>query len=138
MDNINLENKEALQQKLETLRAKDGFICDMDGVIYHGNRLLPGVNEFDQNGQLSPGIRVGAQIFRMGFQNVRQRLSPEGAAGGEGGAVRMGGALPGFRERMKVQILGKVIPQPAAAPQVILPGGKQQKRFLCHNVSHLP
>ena len=46
MDNINLENKEELQQKLETLRAKDGFICDMDGVIYHGNRLLPGVKEF--------------------------------------------------------------------------------------------
>jgi len=26
--------------------AKQGFICDMDGVIYHGNRLLPGVVEF--------------------------------------------------------------------------------------------
>ena len=26
--------------------AKRGFICDMDGVIYHGNRLLPGVKEF--------------------------------------------------------------------------------------------
>ena len=25
---------------------KKGFICDMDGVIYHGNRLLPGVAEF--------------------------------------------------------------------------------------------
>lgn len=25
---------------------KKGFICDMDGVIYHGNRLLPGVIEF--------------------------------------------------------------------------------------------
>lgn len=25
---------------------KKGFICDMDGVIYHGNRVLPGVNEF--------------------------------------------------------------------------------------------
>ena len=25
---------------------KTGFICDMDGVIYHGNRLLPGVKEF--------------------------------------------------------------------------------------------
>ena len=25
---------------------KRGFICDMDGVIYHGNRLLPGVKEF--------------------------------------------------------------------------------------------
>lgn len=22
--------------------AKRGFICDMDGVIYHGNRVLPG------------------------------------------------------------------------------------------------
>ena len=29
---------------LETLRNKEGFICDMDGVIYHGNRLLPGVH----------------------------------------------------------------------------------------------
>lgn len=25
---------------------KKGFICDMDGVIYHGNKLLPGVGEF--------------------------------------------------------------------------------------------
>ena len=29
-------------------RTKKGFICDMDGVIYHGNRLLPGVREFIQ------------------------------------------------------------------------------------------
>ena len=27
---------------------KKGFICDMDGVIYHGNRILPGVAEFIQ------------------------------------------------------------------------------------------
>ncbi len=33
---------------METLRNKKGFICDMDGVIYHGNRLLPGVREFVQ------------------------------------------------------------------------------------------
>lgn len=25
---------------------KKGFICDMDGVIYHGNKVLPGVVEF--------------------------------------------------------------------------------------------
>ncbi|GHU66788.1 haloacid dehalogenase [Clostridia bacterium] len=31
---------------LTTLRAKQGFICDMDGVIYHGNRLLDGVVRF--------------------------------------------------------------------------------------------
>jgi NagD protein len=31
---------------METLRTKKGFIIDMDGVIYHGNRILPGVKEF--------------------------------------------------------------------------------------------
>ncbi|MDD6651271.1 MAG: HAD-IIA family hydrolase [Eggerthellales bacterium] len=31
---------------MEELRGKQGFICDMDGVIYHGNKLLPGVKEF--------------------------------------------------------------------------------------------
>ena len=28
------------------MKSKKGIICDMDGVIYHGNRLLPGVQEF--------------------------------------------------------------------------------------------
>lgn len=28
------------------IKAKKGFICDMDGVIYHGNKLLDGVPEF--------------------------------------------------------------------------------------------
>ncbi len=31
---------------LSGIRNKKGFICDMDGVIYHGNKLLPGVKEF--------------------------------------------------------------------------------------------
>ncbi|MDC7125549.1 MAG: HAD-IIA family hydrolase [Spirochaetales bacterium] len=31
---------------MKRLRAKKAFICDMDGVIYHGNKLLPGVKEF--------------------------------------------------------------------------------------------
>ena len=35
-------------ETLEQLRHKKGFLCDMDGVIYHGNRLLPGVKEFVQ------------------------------------------------------------------------------------------
>ncbi len=30
----------------EKIRDKKGFISDMDGVIYHGNKLLPGVVEF--------------------------------------------------------------------------------------------
>lgn len=33
-------------RNLEQLRSKKGFICDMDGVIYRGNTLLPGVKEF--------------------------------------------------------------------------------------------
>lgn len=31
---------------LPSLRAKAGFIIDMDGVVYHGDRLLPGAREF--------------------------------------------------------------------------------------------
>jgi len=31
---------------MEKLRNKKGFICDMDGVIYHGDRLVEGAKEF--------------------------------------------------------------------------------------------
>ena len=31
---------------MERILNKEGFICDMDGVIYHGNKLLPGAAEF--------------------------------------------------------------------------------------------
>lgn len=31
---------------IDKIKSKNGFICDMDGVIYHGNKLLPGVKEF--------------------------------------------------------------------------------------------
>jgi NagD protein len=33
-------------KNIENIKEKNGFICDMDGVIYHGNKLLPGVKEF--------------------------------------------------------------------------------------------
>jgi NagD protein len=33
-------------KSIDVLREKKAFICDMDGVIYHGNRLLDGVTEF--------------------------------------------------------------------------------------------
>lgn len=31
---------------MNELKSKKGFICDMDGVIYHGNNILDGVSEF--------------------------------------------------------------------------------------------
>lgn len=41
-----MTEQEKMQQLLTELRNKNGYICDMDGVIYHGNRLLPGVKDF--------------------------------------------------------------------------------------------
>ena len=41
-----IDSNEKYELLLTQLRAKEGFICDMDGVIYHGNNLLPGVREF--------------------------------------------------------------------------------------------
>ena len=32
--------------KIEDIRSKQGFLCDMDGVIYHGNHILEGAREF--------------------------------------------------------------------------------------------
>lgn len=40
---MNVQEKE---YTMEALRAKKGYIIDMDGVIYHGNKLLPGVDKF--------------------------------------------------------------------------------------------
>jgi 5'-nucleotidase len=31
---------------MKNLQSKNAFLCDMDGVIYHGNKLLPGVLDF--------------------------------------------------------------------------------------------
>lgn len=35
-----------MDEIIEKIKGKAGFIIDMDGVIYHGNKLLPGVTEF--------------------------------------------------------------------------------------------
>ncbi len=35
-----------MKDKALDIASKKGFICDMDGVIYHGNKILPGVPEF--------------------------------------------------------------------------------------------
>lgn len=59
---------------------KKGFICDMDGVIYHGNQILPGVREFIQwlqdngkgylfltnNSGLTP-LELHQKLLRMGM-----------------------------------------------------------------------
>ena len=37
-----------MTETVAAIREKTGFIIDMDGVLYHGNKLLPGVREFVQ------------------------------------------------------------------------------------------
>jgi NagD protein len=39
-------NKQDMDNVIENIKGKAGFIIDMDGVIYHGNKLLPGVTDF--------------------------------------------------------------------------------------------
>src|SRR5210317_1244204 len=35
-----------IKKAVTQIKQKNGFICDMDGVIYHGNKILPGVKKF--------------------------------------------------------------------------------------------
>ena len=35
-----------MENIIEKIKSKEGYIIDMDGVIYHGNKLLDGVTEF--------------------------------------------------------------------------------------------
>jgi NagD protein len=35
-----------MDKDIEQIKSMNGFIIDMDGVIYHGNKLLPGAKEF--------------------------------------------------------------------------------------------
>ncbi len=37
-----------MKHQIEQIKRKNGFIIDMDGVIYHGNKLLSGANDFVQ------------------------------------------------------------------------------------------
>lgn len=39
-------NMEVQKSAVQAIRNKKGFIIDMDGVIYHGNMVLPGAREF--------------------------------------------------------------------------------------------
>ena len=42
----NLKKTGERKNRMIDFQEKKGFICDMDGVIYHGNRVLPGASEF--------------------------------------------------------------------------------------------
>ncbi|KAI9599301.1 HAD-superfamily hydrolase, subfamily IIA [Syncephalis fuscata] len=41
-----IEDVDKDKKRLQIIRDKKAYICDMDGVVYHGNNLLPGAKEF--------------------------------------------------------------------------------------------
>ncbi|KMY68415.1 HAD family hydrolase [Desulfocarbo indianensis] len=67
--------------QLETIRAKKGFICDMDGVIYHGRNLLPGAKEFvnwlQQEKKQYLFLTNNSQITREELSRRLQRMGLE-------------------------------------------------------------
>ena len=108
--------------------------------VHLHRQILPGVDKLDQDRQFSVRMRMGAQIFRMLLQHLCQKLSRMFPAGRQAGTVRMRGAFPCLRQRFQIDPFREIIIEPAAAPQIVLPGRFQQKRtiilpvriFVCH------
>lgn len=70
--------------KLSALREKQGFICDMDGVIYRGNQLLPGVREFvDWLGREGKKFLFLTNSSERSPKELRQKLGRMGLDVGE-------------------------------------------------------
>ncbi|MFO7575383.1 MAG: M20/M25/M40 family metallo-hydrolase [Bacteroidales bacterium] len=60
-----------IQEIKDKIREKKGFISDIDGVIYHGNKLLPGVVELVDWRKPTPGFTGGARD-RLGSKTVKR------------------------------------------------------------------
>ena len=66
---------------IDAIRSKLGFLCDMDGVIYHGDRLLDGVPEFvnwlEQNGKSYLFLTNGSGKTPLELQQKLARMGLE-------------------------------------------------------------
>lgn len=75
------------------IRRKKGFIIDMDGVLYHGNKLLPGVSDFVNwlksenkkflfltNASALTPQELREKLFRMGIDVTEERFYTSGLA----------------------------------------------------------
>ena len=92
---------------MDQFRNKSGYICDMDGVIYHGNRLLPGAKEFVEwlyreqkkflfltNNSGKTPRELQDKLARMGLEVDEQHFYTSALATAEFIAAQMPGARP--------------------------------------------
>jgi NagD protein len=67
-----------MKNSVENIKEKKGFIIDMDGVIYHGNILLPGVTTFlkwlEETGKCYLFLTNSSQRTQKELQEKLQRL----------------------------------------------------------------
>lgn len=85
--------------------AKPAFVLDMDGVLYHGDAVLPGALDFMAgiadlphvfltNNPILPPAAVAERLARLGFARPDERLVVTSA---EATAAWLAGERPGFR-----------------------------------------
>jgi len=78
---------------IDFIKNKTGFIIDMDGVLYHGNKLLPGVIEFVEwlknedkkflfltNSSARSPRELREKLFRFGIEVIEERFYTSGLA----------------------------------------------------------
>jgi len=67
-----------VEDTISRIKSKSGFIIDMDGVIYHGNKILPGVPEFlrwlEESGKKYLFLTNASQRTPKELQEKLQRL----------------------------------------------------------------
>ena len=95
-------------------------------------QVLFGIDELYEDGQPTVFFRMGTQKIGILAQHIPQALPGIFPAGHHRGTIRVGGALPGFRQRGKGQSLREIRFQPVPAPEIILPGRGQEEWFTLH------
>lgn len=82
-----------MPESIEYIRKKTGFIIDMDGVLYHGNKILPGVVKFVEwlksenkkflfltNSSAKSPRELKEKLSRLGIEVKEERFYTSGLA----------------------------------------------------------
>ena len=119
--------------KYPELMAKKAFICDMDGVIYHGNNLLPGAAEFvqmlEERGLKYLFLTNSSERAPRNVGKTAREKAKKGDAGKKGGKRRQVGKKVNFEPDSAFRGEKKTKPKAAKkdARKAKKPSAKTQK-----------